>query len=125
MAWMNKWFGAEKSATETGLPGMAGASGPVQPARLQIDSEIFELHDVSLRTVCVKPYTGQLIPHQHFEGRLIFQLDNEEHSFSVRGWVQAVSEKDGLVGYYLRPQPFYQRLFAQWLKEWRQFGPRP
>ncbi len=89
------------------------------PPKIDINGKMYQIVDLGTRSLRIQPYDGHLKQHQHFEFRLFFTFEGDEFDFSGHGFVRKISDADGLIAYYARPQPFFYRLLSEFLVAWR------
>lgn len=101
MSWLGKMMGG-KTGTAADRKGAAVAG-----ARLFIGRQEYELGELGVRTFRIHPYEGELIEKQHVSFTLLIILDNEEFSHQGLGLVREISNQQGLLVQFTRPQPFF------------------
>ncbi|MBI1208389.1 MAG: hypothetical protein GC191_14025 [Azospirillum sp.] len=88
---------------------------PFGGALIRIDRDLFEPSRLTISTFAVKPYDGQLIAGQMFQGAILLPSADEPFEFAVAGAIKTVDDQFGLRALFQSPQPHAQARFAQHL----------
>jgi len=117
--------GKGKAVAKGARAGVDDNLGPVKPAVVRIGSDCFDVSEIGIRHFRVAGYEGDLIPRQYFDCRLTFDLDEEPFDLPVYGTVLKLEPGEGLLCYFGKLPPIYQRSLVQYVIRWRKHNGGP